>query len=145
MIEKMNDLIKSQLVCVLATVSGNQPHCSLMSYAVDQECREIDMFTFKNTKKYRNLTTNPAVSILIDNRNKNGEEKKGQTIALTINGLFEEIQNQQKRESIRQRLSQKHPQLQKLMDDPNVEFFSVRIQSMLLLEGLVESSFATID
>jgi len=141
----MNDLIKSQLVCVLATVSGNQPHCSLMSYAVDQECREIDMFTFKNTKKYRNLTTNPAVSILIDNRNKNGEEKKGQTIALTINGLFEEIQNQQKRESIRQRLSQKHPQLQKLMDDPNVEFFSVRIQSMLLLEGLVESSFATID
>ena len=145
MIEKMRDLIKTQLVCVLATVSGEQPHCSLMSYAVDAECREMFMVTFRNTKKYRNLINNPSVSLLIDSRDEERGAKSHQTRALTVNGMFEEVKNREKREVIRTRLLERHPHLQALADDPNAEFFTVRIKSMQLLEGPVESSFMTVD
>ncbi len=46
----------------------NEPHCSLMSYAVNEDCREIYMMTFRSTRKYENLLSNPVVSLLVDNR-----------------------------------------------------------------------------
>ena len=51
----IRELIQSGKTCVLATVSEGQPHCSLMSYAADENGREIYMATLSNTKKYKNL------------------------------------------------------------------------------------------
>ncbi len=68
MLETIRSLIKSKDVCVLSTVSGGEPHCSLMSYVTDDDCREFYMLTLPATKKYRNLEGNSAVSLLIDTR-----------------------------------------------------------------------------
>lgn len=68
MLEGMKKLLKSKDTCVLATASGNEPHCSLMSYAVNDDCREIYMMTFRSTRKYENLLSNPVVSLLVDTR-----------------------------------------------------------------------------
>jgi nitroimidazol reductase NimA-like FMN-containing flavoprotein (pyridoxamine 5'-phosphate oxidase superfamily) len=59
--EDIRELMKAGRACVLATVSGKEPHCSLMSYATDDDCREIYMATRRDTKKYRNLAANPSV------------------------------------------------------------------------------------
>ena len=145
MLEKMKDLVRSQNVCVLATVSGGQPHCSLMSYAVDEDCREIYLVTFRNTKKYRNLTENPAVSLLIDTREEDRGERRPQAKALTANGVFEEVRDRTRRDMIKARLLARHPHLNVLADDPDAAFFSVRLRSLQLLEGVSEASFATVE
>jgi nitroimidazol reductase NimA-like FMN-containing flavoprotein (pyridoxamine 5'-phosphate oxidase superfamily) len=145
MLEKMKDLVRSQNVCVLATVSGDQPHCSLMSYATDADCREMYMVTFRKTKKYRNLKDNPAVSLLIDTRKEDCGEKRHEVRALTVNGLFEEVKDQKKRDMIRALILERHPHLDVLAGDPDAEFFTVRIKSLQLLEGVMEASFATVE
>ena len=68
MLEKMKNIMRSQDICVLATVSEDKPHCSLMAYLTDDDCRTIYMITHKHTTKYRNLTANPSLSLLIDTR-----------------------------------------------------------------------------
>jgi nitroimidazol reductase NimA-like FMN-containing flavoprotein (pyridoxamine 5'-phosphate oxidase superfamily) len=145
MLEKMKDLVRSQAVCVLATVSDDQPHCSLMSYATDVQCREIYMVTFRNTKKYRNLTDNPTVSLLIDTREEDRGEKRYQTRALTVDGVFEEVKDQTKRDMIKARLLERHPHLVALTDNPDAEFFTVRIKSLQLLEGIADASFEMVE
>lgn len=143
--DKMIELVRTQNVCVLATVSGGQPHCSLMSYAVDAECRELYMVTFKNTKKYRNLTENPSVSILIDSRDEDRGESRHHARALTVNGLFEVVKDRRKQRLLKARLLERHPHLKELADDPDAEFFTIRIKSMQLLEGVADSSFVAVD
>ena len=68
MLERMKAVVREKDICVLATVSGDKPHCSLMAYAADDDCREIYMVTHRKTNKYKNLKENPAVSLLIDTR-----------------------------------------------------------------------------
>ena len=67
-LEKMKALARDQSICVLATITGLQPYCSLMAYVTNRKCSVIYMVTHKQTQKYKNLIENPAVSILIDNR-----------------------------------------------------------------------------
>jgi len=53
MIEKMKALVREKDVCVMATVSGGKPHCSLMAYVTDDDCSEIYMVTHKHTSEIR--------------------------------------------------------------------------------------------
>jgi nitroimidazol reductase NimA-like FMN-containing flavoprotein (pyridoxamine 5'-phosphate oxidase superfamily) len=145
MLEKMKYLLRSKDVCVLATVCEGQPHCSLMSYVTDRDCREMYMASHKKTKKYQNLTENPAVSLLIDTREEDQGAKRHQTMALTVNGLFEDVRDEKKRGLIKNRLLEKHPHLKTLMDDPDVEVFAVRIKTLQLLDGVTDASFVTLE
>ena len=88
MLDKMKELLKAKDICVLATVSDNRPHCSLMVYATDEQCREIYMVTHRQTKKFRNLTENPVVSLLIDTREEDLGPRRSNAKALTVNGVF---------------------------------------------------------
>jgi nitroimidazol reductase NimA-like FMN-containing flavoprotein (pyridoxamine 5'-phosphate oxidase superfamily) len=144
MLEKMKDLVRTKDVCVLATVSEGQPHCSLMSYATDKDCREIYMVTPKKTKKYQNLTGNPAVSLLIDTRDEDRGNNRHRAKALTVNGRFEAIRDPGKKNLIKASLLERHPHLNVLVDDPDVEFFAVRIKSLQLLEGVADATFETV-
>jgi nitroimidazol reductase NimA-like FMN-containing flavoprotein (pyridoxamine 5'-phosphate oxidase superfamily) len=145
MLEKMKALAKKKDICVLATVSGVEPHCSLMSYATDDDCREIYMITHKQTKKYRNLLHNGKVSLLIDTREEDQAVGREVTKALTINGVFQKIEDQQEKNEAVDRLLERHPHLRKFADTPDAEVFAVRIKSFQLLEGISDSSFVALD
>ena len=86
MLEEMKALVRQNDICVLATASQNQPHCSLMAYTTDDECREIYMVTKKLTRKYRNLMENPSVSLLIDTRSEDPGSDRLKAKALTVEG-----------------------------------------------------------
>ncbi|HTZ40416.1 MAG TPA: pyridoxamine 5'-phosphate oxidase family protein, partial [Syntrophales bacterium] len=111
MLKEMKKIVKDKEVCVLATVTDNVPHCSLMSYVADRDCREIYMMTLKGTKKYRNLAVNKTVSLLIDTREEDCGSDRARIKALTVNGLFTPIKSAAKRKLVRQKLLNKHPQL----------------------------------
>lgn len=144
MLDKMKALVREKDICVLATVSDNKPHCSLMAYTTNSEGTEIYMVTHKETKKYRNLIANPSVSLLIDTRDENMGSPRLETRALTVNGLFKTVQDMVHKDNIRARLLEKHPHMEEFVTDPDAEVLLIRIESFLLLEGLTNAHFETL-
>jgi nitroimidazol reductase NimA-like FMN-containing flavoprotein (pyridoxamine 5'-phosphate oxidase superfamily) len=145
MLQEMKGLMREKDLCVLATASNNRPHCSLMAYAADDECTELYMATLRQSKKYRNLKENPLVSLLIDAREEDAPPRKFQARALTISGLFQEIQEPTRRELARAKLLQKHPHLIEFLGRTDTEVFCITVQSFLMLEGITEAHFETVE
>jgi len=144
MLEEMKALAKQKDICVLATVSGENPHCSLMAYATDDDCREIYMVTQKGTKKCKNLIKNPSVSLLIDTREERTSSRLPQAKALTIAGLFQKTIDQGKKRLARARLLERHPHLAGFIDQTDTELVCIKVTSFLLLNGLKEAHFETV-
>jgi len=144
MLKKIKKLVKDKDVCVLATVMDNVPHCSLMSYVPDRDCREIYMITQKGTKKFRNLAVNRTVSLLIDTREEDCGADRARIRALTVSGVFSTIGDKAKKKLVRQKLLKKHPQLKPFAEDPDAEVFTVKVKSFQLLDGVTDSYFEKI-
>ncbi len=53
MLAEMKTLVREKNICVLATIAGNKPYCSLMAYATNTDCTEIHMAPHRSTKKFR--------------------------------------------------------------------------------------------
>ncbi|MEE9913131.1 MAG: pyridoxamine 5'-phosphate oxidase family protein [Deltaproteobacteria bacterium] len=143
--QDIQELIQANKICVLATVSGAEPHCSLMSYAVDENCREIYMATHKQTKKYRNLTANPYVSLLVDSRQESASGPSTPTKALTISGTVQSDIDENKTADIRKRLFEKHADLKKIFNDPDTEMIVIKISAVQLLDGITDAYFEIIS
>jgi nitroimidazol reductase NimA-like FMN-containing flavoprotein (pyridoxamine 5'-phosphate oxidase superfamily) len=141
MLDRMKALVKEKGTCVLATVSGQTPHCSLMAYAADDECREIYMVTHKGTTKFKNLTENPTVSLLIDTREDHSGSRLSDAKAMTIDGIFEKIEDGPKIQDARSRLLRRHPHLQEFLDHPDAEILCIKVGSFLLLDGLTDAHY----
>ncbi len=133
---KIIAMIKNHDICVLATVAGAEPHCSLMSYAVSEDGREIYMATHKNTKKARNISDIPDVSLLIDSREADRGESRSRVQALTIAGVMEKAALGEKSGVIRTRLLERHPHLADFLAHPDTEFLVFRAKKYQLLEGI---------
>ena len=141
MLDTMKEVIRSQDMCVLATVSGDKPHCSLMAYIPDKDCRNIYLVTHRDTSKYRNINKNPSVSILIDTRLIDMGEKRRRAKALTANGVAERIANQDERLSILADFLEQHRHLKDFASHADAEVLAVRIQSLQLLDGVSNAYF----
>ncbi len=139
MLEKIRALVKGKDICVLSTVSENgTPHCSLMAYIADEACTEIYMATHISTLKYKNLLNNSAVSLLIDSREFTPREKAQ---ALTVSGVFQPVENVEKRARVEAKLLRQHPHLTDFIQHPDTALICVKVETYLLLEGLTESHF----
>ncbi len=141
MTEQMKALVKARDICVLATVSGGTPHCSLMAYATDDNCHEIYMVSHRRTTKFRNMTENPSVSLLIDTREEHTGARRPEAKAMTVAGFYEKIENANKRDLVRKKLLEQHPHLESFMAHPEAEILRIKIQSFLLLDGLNDACF----
>ena len=140
-LEKMTALVRKKNVCVLSTVSDNKPYCSLMAYITDGTCKEIYMVTHKNTTKFNNLQKNPSVSLLIDSRE---TQPRSNAQALTIDGVFIPLIDDNKRQNIRDRMLESFPHMKNFLHHPESEIIRVKINSFLLLDGLIESHFVSL-
>jgi nitroimidazol reductase NimA-like FMN-containing flavoprotein (pyridoxamine 5'-phosphate oxidase superfamily) len=138
MLDQMKALARGKNMCVLATDAGGKPYCSLMAYVTDKSCEEIYMVTHRNTQKYKNLMENPAVSLLIDSREKT---LRGRVQALTVEGSFHKIEDDAKRTKVRKILIKTHPQLADFIDHADSEIFCIKVCSFLLLNGLSEAHY----
>ncbi|HMA84179.1 MAG TPA: pyridoxamine 5'-phosphate oxidase family protein [Desulfosalsimonadaceae bacterium] len=128
--DDIKELIRNRRHCVLATATGNQPYCSLMAYAADQDCTRIYMATHRNTRKFSNLTENPMVSLLIDSRDSEAAQ------ALTIEGECAQIQSDTEEEQIRELLLNAHPYLNDFVSQPDTAYICIHAKSLVFLNGL---------
>jgi nitroimidazol reductase NimA-like FMN-containing flavoprotein (pyridoxamine 5'-phosphate oxidase superfamily) len=141
MLDQMKALARSKTVCVLATIAGSKPYCSLMAYATDEECREVYMATRRDTNKFRNLTENTSVSLLIDTRE---TLPRSQAQALTVEGVCAPIVDPARKDRARARLLEKNPHLEEFLAHPECVLLRVEIKAFLLLKGLTEAHHATL-
>jgi nitroimidazol reductase NimA-like FMN-containing flavoprotein (pyridoxamine 5'-phosphate oxidase superfamily) len=141
MLAEMKTLVRGKTICVLATIAGSKPYCSLMAYAANEDCTEIYMATHRSTKKFRNLSENPAVSLMIDTRE---DAPRSQARALTVEGTCALIEDDSKKELARKRLLAIHPHLKDFLAHIDNEILCVTIKSFLLLKGLTEAHHATL-
>ncbi|MBW2603884.1 MAG: pyridoxamine 5'-phosphate oxidase family protein [Deltaproteobacteria bacterium] len=141
MLEKMKNFVRDKNICVLSTVSGNKPYCSLMAYITDATCEEIYMVTLKNTTKFNNLQNNPWVSLLIDSR-KTQPRSKAQ--ALTIDGVFAPLDDENKENRIRNNMLKSFPHMKDFIHHPESELIRIKINSFFLLNGLTDSHFVSL-
>jgi nitroimidazol reductase NimA-like FMN-containing flavoprotein (pyridoxamine 5'-phosphate oxidase superfamily) len=138
MLKQMKTLAREKNMCVLATISGTKPYCSLMAYAADDACKEIYMVTHRETQKYQNLLKNPAVSLLIDTREKS---PRTSAQALTVEGECHIIDDEKKKATVRQTLLNAHPHLEAFIDHQDAALICIKIDALLLLNGLSDAHY----
>ena len=136
--EDIKALILKRKHCVLATVSENKPYCSLMAYTASEDCTRIFMATYRNTRKFVNLKENPRVSLLIDSRDVADAQ------ALTVEGVFEEIETETERSKVRKLLLDAHPQLNDFVNHPDAAFICINAKALVFLKGLTEAYHETV-
>ena len=118
MLDQMKALARSKTVCVLATIAGSKPYCSLMAYATDEECPAKSTWPpSATTNKFRNLTENASVSLLIDTRE---TLPRSQAQALTVEGVCAPIDDPARKDRARSRLLEKNPHLEDVPGAPGM-------------------------
>ena len=131
--EKMQiiqDMITHEALCVLATSDGTQPHCSLMHFFADHAAMKFYFMTRSSTQKSRNLKKCPYASILIYAPDKG--------CALTIDGIASPIGKRQTVDAITRLYLMKHPTMQALADDSDVELIRILGRSATLAQGITD-------
>ena len=144
-LETIHSLIRTNDVCVLSTVFEGKPHCSLMSYVVDDECREFYMITRPGSMKYRNLEQNGSVSLLIDSREQEPDGRREGIWALTVSGEFRKIADGKKEKEILALLLDRNPHLREFAEKGAASVFAVRVKTLQLLEGVDRSHFVEVQ
>jgi len=103
------------------------------------------MITLTGTKKYRNLESNSAVSLLIDTREEDVDHRRKDIRALTVSGLFQKLKDPSEEERIFRQLLKRHPHLKEFAESGNATVFAVRAKAFQLLDGVSRSHFEEVD
>ena len=123
--ESVGNLLNSQALAVLATDLEGHPYTSLIGFAATPDLRSIYFATTRATRKYRNLTTNTRVSLLIDNR-RNVESDFHEACAVTVLGEVEEVEGEERDQAERLYL-EKHPALAGFVQSPSCSLLRVHV------------------
>jgi nitroimidazol reductase NimA-like FMN-containing flavoprotein (pyridoxamine 5'-phosphate oxidase superfamily) len=114
-LERLNALDKNQLHAVLATESDGQPYTSMIAYALTPDMKGIIFATPKKTRKYKNISKNNRVSILIDTRSNTKRDYTGAE-SLTILGNALLVRKGKKWSELARVLIGKHPELNEFIN-----------------------------
>jgi nitroimidazol reductase NimA-like FMN-containing flavoprotein (pyridoxamine 5'-phosphate oxidase superfamily) len=142
MLVDMKQLVREKNICVLATLGGNKPYCSLMAYAPNSDGSEVYMATRRSSRKFKNLSENPAVSLLIDTRE---DAARSQIRALTVEGTCARIEDETQKQLAAALLLSVHPHLESFLAHVDIEILCVTIRSFLLLKGLDDAHHAVLE
>ena len=104
--EEMKILAREKNMCVLTTLTGSKPYCSLMAYVTNNSCPEIYMVAHRQMRKYQNLIRNPDVSLLIDTRD---TSPPSAARAMTVTGVFQKIKDPTKKKKFAENCCQPIP------------------------------------
>lgn len=141
--EYIANVLKLNKLAVLATESGGQPHLSLIAITPFGSFRQLIFATYRNTLKYRNLSHNSKVAILIENRDVNMKELQ-EPIVLTIIGHTEEISTADTKEACQAHLK-RHPDMASFMLSEDCALIKIIAQSYQFVSGIDDIRWITAD
>ena len=122
---ELKNLFASQKLAVLATQSEGQPHGCLVAFASSDDLKHLFFATDRDTRKYRDIRTNPRVAMLIDNRS-NEEADFQQAVAVTAKGNACEMEGEDRGKWAAVYL-RKHPTLADFVSMSSVALFRIDV------------------
>jgi uncharacterized pyridoxamine 5'-phosphate oxidase family protein len=141
--EFIEGILSTSGFAVLATVGEGQPHTSLIAITPVENFRQLIFATYRNTLKYRNLSNNNKVAVLVEGEyvNMNGLKEK---IVLTIIGHTQEIGIEEKEATFQAHLKQ-HPDLESFMQSNDCALVQVIAQSYQVVLGIDDIRWITAE
>ncbi len=134
--EIVRNLLSSQLLAVLATQMSGQPYTNLVAFAASADLKEVLFATARATRKFANLTAEPRVSLLMDDRS-NAAADFGQAAAVTVMGAAAEVLGPD-REARLPLYLQKHPNLEEFVTAPTCALIRVKVEKYILVTRFQE-------
>ena len=116
-LDTLRVLLDSQHLAVVATQMPDGPYTSLVAFAASDDLRTIGFVTSRATTKYRNLSANPNVSVLIDSRTHSVEDFSTGTAA-TVVGKATDVPKDEADAAVR-RFIRRHPHLEAFVNAPS--------------------------
>ena len=129
--DTLKKLLEEQRLAVVATDMQGHPYTSLVAFAASADLRNIVFVTTRSTKKYRNLSAEPNVSLLIDSRTHSVEDFST-GVAVTALGKATEVEGKQ-REDLIDAFLRKHPHLDTFARSPSTATCCVDIDTYYLV------------
>jgi nitroimidazol reductase NimA-like FMN-containing flavoprotein (pyridoxamine 5'-phosphate oxidase superfamily) len=130
-IETLRTLLRTQMLAVLATQQGGHPYTSLVAFAASEDLRRIVFLTPRSTTKYRNLSTVPYVSLLIDSRTHSVEDFSAGA-AVTVQGQGAEI-GEKLGSALLDIFLRKHPHLESFARSPSTALCGVEVETYVFV------------
>jgi nitroimidazol reductase NimA-like FMN-containing flavoprotein (pyridoxamine 5'-phosphate oxidase superfamily) len=109
----------------VATHAGGQPHQSLVAIAATDDLRHLVFCTTRASRKYRNLSCNDRVAVLVDNRS-GAETDFSRAVAVTGYGRARGVADTERAE-LRRLFLRRHLYLEDFTHSPSTELIKVRM------------------
>ena len=124
-------LFRSQSLAVLATHNEGQPYGSLVAFAATHDLDYLIFSTTRSTRKFANLSADPRVAMVIDNRSNHPSDLRF-AMAVTATGRAEEIQKHASEDFLTIYLN-KHPHLKDFVSSPSSALITIRVEVYYLV------------
>ena len=141
--EYIEAVLKTSSFAVLATEGNGQPHTSLIAITPFENFRQIIFATYRNTLKYRNLSDNNKVAVLIEGGYFIMKGLK-ESVVLTIIGHTEEISIAENEAPYQSHLN-RHPEMGSFMLSSDCVLIRVIAQSYQVVYGIDDIRWITAD
>ena len=135
---ELRKLFNFQHLAALATLGDDGPYINLVAFAATNDLKYLLFSTSRSTKKYANISKNPNVTMLIDNR-KNDESDFYDTIAVTVMGQVNQV-NESEIDKLTNIFISKHPILSDFLKSQNNVFLKIEVEKYIIV-----SKFGQID
>ena len=123
----LKDLFPSQRLAVLATQSKGQPYGNLVAFVATNDLKHLLFATARGTRKYANISENPRVAMVIDNRS-NQEADFHRAAAVTAIGIVKEVKGSEKETLLRLYFSA-HPYLKDFVSSPTSALLKMNVET----------------
>lgn len=139
----LNQISHTQFFGVLATSKDNNPYTTLVAFLLDDDLKTLYFVTPKDTKKFGQLSSNEAVSLLIHNSS-NKPEDTSEAVGITISGRAADLSKSSAAIPLKRFLS-KHPQMKEFALNENNAFIAVKINRYDIVERFQNVTVLKID
>jgi nitroimidazol reductase NimA-like FMN-containing flavoprotein (pyridoxamine 5'-phosphate oxidase superfamily) len=120
-------LFSSQRLAVLATQGRGQPYGNIVAFAATADLKHLLFATTRSTRKYANLSGEPRVAMVVDNRS-NQESDFREGIAVTATGVVRELEGLEREERLKIYLA-KHPYLEEFVASPSCALLQLEVET----------------
>ena len=131
--ESLEKVLREQKFAVLATDKARQPYGSLVAFVASEDFSSLFFATMRETSKFKNMTGNPRVALLADDRMNRGSDLKD-AVAVTAVGEAREIGGPERASAVPAYLS-KHPDLKGFIEDPRCALMKVSVSKYVIVSA----------
>jgi nitroimidazol reductase NimA-like FMN-containing flavoprotein (pyridoxamine 5'-phosphate oxidase superfamily) len=130
--EDLRKLFSDQYLGVLATQNRGQPYSSLVAFAAAADLDLLLFATTRSTRKYANLSADPRVAMLIDNRSNRVSDIR-RSMAATATGECREA-SPGERDALLGIYLAKHPHMKEFVESPSCALIRVEVETYYVVK-----------